>query len=1179
MICAVCQRVRLGSVRETVTGFMILFLLGCAATEPASITTTTTSAAPTQPAPGDPKTTMALADIEPVVTAPVPPETVAPLSERAVKRLNKADAFVAQDRFTEASIELERAMRYEPNHPQIHAALAVLHWKARNIERAKDHAGRAMTANPAAAAPHYVLGRCHLERGDRINAITSFRRVLLCPDFSANFEIAALTRYHLAAALSHEGYAAAALEQLDAFEGLVENVVDAAEGSELRPLLQRGSSSPARMRADLLEQLGRYADAADALRGLAGDQADVEMAIRLTRLLLRAGDTEGALATVRQIQSDEPEVIDLLFEVHEQRGRPEDALDDLQSRMALRPESAALSESLVEVQLRLGRVDEAQAVLRRHLGRDAGDQAASDQLVDLLMTHGQSSEAMDICAAAIQKSTDWLPKCVERIVAQAAAGGGSFEAPAATAPGATDTDYAQCYLRARVASASGDEDAAIPWLERSLELSAKFVPTRVALARAYMERFRYDAALAVAKRVDETTPEDARLEYLLGVVYERLDDLPNAEVHLRAATQLDRSDVASMFALARAYRRSGKTNLAQRQLRVLLTTERGHEGGRELLAVMYMREGKGRQAFEQIEALKQYSSKPTTIARCETLLDSDLRQDVEAVRGHLLKAMEIGTPDAATWIAIAETYTAYDAVAQRKAYAAALALDPNHDEASTSLVRAMQLDLDFEAAEVQLRKMLRRRPNRVRWHKELIDVLNTVQDYDRAIAHAEAQAQREGIDADARRDYRLRLMQSLRDAGRGSELLDRLKAWAAADPDDPQWRRWLADEYMEQDQAGLAVAIRKTLFEKTPDDWSALGGLVAALADSGRNDRAMQYVLDRLDVDPESDNAVWMLASLLADAERLDEAIELVQTRLYDTYQRQFFQDFLIGQLQRAERYEEVIDYVESLHDEALLLLADAGAGRRPARGDDAARQVLQPNEARSPQALESRIQALRERLALAMIGAKRYAAARQRTNDWLESAGDPAIKGAFLRLLAFCYRAEGNELRATEFMAQALADSPDDVLLNNDVAYAWIDRGVRMAEAERMSRFALGSRPQQGAYLDTYGWLLYKKGDFSGAVKWLNRSRNSATGDDPVVHDHLGDAYWRSGNKAKAVEMWTKASELGEAKAGGAVTSADEKRVRETVQQKIDAAGAGAEPAIAPLALPERETENDAEN
>jgi len=1122
-------------------------------------------------APLDEKAKMPLERIEPIVVAPEPPESVRSLSERAVRRLAKARELVAEQRFTEASIELERAMRYDPNHPQIHAALAVLHWQARNIERAKEHARRAIETDPSVAVPYYVLGRCHLERADRVDAIASLRTALLCPDFEGDPESAALTRYFLGTTLAQEGYATAALTQLEDFEKLTRGMTSAGAGSELGLLLQTGRVPLARTKSELLEKLSRYADAAEALRKLVDDgEADVPTSVRLARLLLLAGQTDDALSVVRRIESDDKQVTDLLFEINERRGAAAQTLDDVRSRMVQRPDSAELSRSLVDIYQRLKRPGEAMAELRRHLDRFPGDEASRLQLIGLHLQEERWSEAMAVCATAIRQAGDQAPDCIEYIVARVGAVSRGVDVGDPADPALAQVGYAEAFLRARVAEASGRPEA-LAWLERSYALEPKLIATRAALAKVYLDRFRYDDALRVAARTDEAVPQDAALERLLGLVHERLDDLARAEVHFRAATQLDRADASSMFELAKVYRRQGKSNQAQRQLRVLLTSQPQHEAAGELLAVLYMREGKAKEAFNQIDALKRNSNKPTTIARCETLLDPELRTDVEMLRKHLFDAMDAGEPDAPTWVAVGETYTEFEPHEQRQAYAKALELDPDNEEASWALVLSMQRDLDFEAASDQLRVMLKRRPNRDAWHKELIDLLIIVQRYDDAITHADRQVERPNVDDDTTRDYRVRVLRALQGAKRGDEVIRRLTKWADAEPDEERWRRWLADEYERQEKAALAVPIREALYHDNPDDWSALGGVAAALAGADRHDRAMQFVLDRLNVDPEADEAILMLASLLADAKRLDEAIELIQTKLRDTSQRMRFQNLLLAQLQEAERHDEAIDYVEALHDEAVVLLGALQAGRRLDRDESGGmrRRVLQPDETITGQDLHERVLELRQRLALTLIGAKRYVEARNRLDDWLEAAPDPAFKSSLLRLLAFCHRAEGNEDRATEIMAQILADAPTDVLLNNDVAYAWIDKGIRLEEAERMIRYSLGSRPQQGAYLDTYGWLRYKKGDFEGAIKWLNRSGGSAAGDDPVVHDHLGDAYWRAGRKADAVEMWTKARELASKRDEGTPISADERRVKETVQGKLDAANAGQEPEIAPLAAP----------
>lgn len=1115
-----------------------------------------------------------LAQLEPKLSVPAAPEQSKPLSERAVTRLAKAHDLVAQQRFTEASIELERAMRYDPNHPKIHAALALLHWQARNIERAKDHAERAIKADPTLAVAHYVLGRCLLERDKTDDAIVEFRTALLCPDFGEDAEVAAMTHYYLAMALKNAGYVTAALTSFEAFEKSIAGLPLPPEGSEFRPLVADAPTRLAEVKSQLLEQLGRYSEAADALRPLVDkDRSKVDLASRQAELLLKAGRTDEALAVARRIDSDDQAVIDLLYKIHEAAGTPVGTLDDLAARIQKHPDRASLSLARARVLIRLNRKDEALQALHEHLKRFPDDDAARGTLVDLLISEDQLAAALDACAAALPPDAQSIPACGDRILDRAAKSKGTVAIGPPDASDAGRVGFAGAYLRGRLALAAGNSDTALAWLQLSLKANEHFTPTRAALAQAYIDAYRYDDALRVAARTDEAVPQSAQLERLLGIAYERLDDLPRAEVHLRAATQLDRNDVDTMYLLARVYRREGKPALAERQLRGLLEAAPDREDAREMLAFLYLSDRKPDEALAQIETLKRLSKKPTTIARCETLLDPDIRSDPKKVRQHLREAMKVGKPDAATWIAIAQSYGRTETDERRAAYEKALELDPHNQEASVALVKAMEHDLDFEGAVKLLKKMLVRRPNQHAWHLELVDALTTIQRYDEAIAHLQTRLASDSLDKDDRRDLRLRLLNALRLAGKKDEAVAKLQAWADAEPQEPQWRRWLADEYVRDDEPAKAVPIRAALLEAAPEDWSALGNLVAALAADNRHDRAAQYVLDRLSQDPESDNGVWMLASVLADGHDLDEAIELVKTRLRDTFQRQIFQDFLLAQLQLAKRYDEAIDLVESLHDEAAVRLAAVQQGQHPPGADHGGphRRMLQPDEPQTTQGLRSRVQALRQRWALLLVDAKHYDDARRHLNEWLDNTDDPRVRVALYRMLAFCYRSEGNEPRANEVLEEALKLQPDDVLLNNDIAYAWIDQGIKLEEAEKMIRYSLGERPRQGAYLDTFGWLRYKQGKFDEAIKWLKRSQSSPVGDDPVMHDHLGDAYWRAGKHDKAIELWKEAAKLvaEREKSDAGLGSADERRVRDTVKGKIEAAESGKEPAVAPLKQP----------
>jgi tetratricopeptide (TPR) repeat protein len=126
------------------------------------------------------------------------------------------------------------------------------------------------------------------------------------------------------------------------------------------------------------------------------------------------------------------------------------------------------------------------------------------------------------------------------------------------------------------------------------------------------------------------------------------------------------------------------------------------------------------------------------------------------------------------------------------------------------------------------------------------------------------------------------------------------------------------------------------------------------------------------------------------------------------------------------------------------------------------------------------------------------------------------------------------------------------------------------------MIRLSLSRVPTEAAYLDTYAWLLYKKGAFADAKKWLLRATRARDNTDGVILDHLGDTCWRLGDKEEAIQHWTSAiATIKEGDQEG--LTSDERRVRDTTQQKIDDARKGLSPNVAPLAAPpQRENAED---
>lgn len=91
----------------------------------------------------------------------------------------------------------------------------------------------------------------------------------------------------------------------------------------------------------------------------------------------------------------------------------------------------------------------------------------------------------------------------------------------------------------------------------------------------------------------------------------------------------------------------------------------------------------------------------------------------------------------------------------------------------------------------------------------------------------------------------------------------------------------------------------------------------------------------------------------------------------------------------------------------------------------------------------------------------------------------------------------------------------PDNPQAYNALGYAYADRNERLAEARELIEKALALAPEDGFILDSMGWVLYRQGDLSGALSYLERSY--AKREDPEIAAHLGEVLWAMGRQDDA--------------------------------------------------------------
>jgi tetratricopeptide (TPR) repeat protein len=102
----------------------------------------------------------------------------------------------------------------------------------------------------------------------------------------------------------------------------------------------------------------------------------------------------------------------------------------------------------------------------------------------------------------------------------------------------------------------------------------------------------------------------------------------------------------------------------------------------------------------------------------------------------------------------------------------------------------------------------------------------------------------------------------------------------------------------------------------------------------------------------------------------------------------------------------------------------------------------------------------------------------------------------------------------------KVLAADPDNAGALNYLGYMLADRDVRLDEAQKMIQRAVELDPQNGAYLDSLGWVYYRQNMLDQAENQLRKALEKMNG-DPTVHDHLGDVYAKAGKIREAITQW----------------------------------------------------------
>jgi len=115
---------------------------------------------------------------------------------------------------------------------------------------------------------------------------------------------------------------------------------------------------------------------------------------------------------------------------------------------------------------------------------------------------------------------------------------------------------------------------------------------------------------------------------------------------------------------------------------------------------------------------------------------------------------------------------------------------------------------------------------------------------------------------------------------------------------------------------------------------------------------------------------------------------------------------------------------------------------------------------------------------------------------------------------------------KAFDTFDEALANNKDDLMTLNNYAYYLAEQDERLKDAEFMAEKVIQEERNNNTYMDTYGWVLYKRGKLKEAEEIFREIIDSG-GQDPEYYEHYGYILMKRRKCGKAIEYWEKALKM----------------------------------------------------
>ncbi len=1159
--------------------------------------------------------TVKLAELAPAVERPANPPDVAKLTDHTRQDVLKAEAAIEKRDFAAAVGLLERAAGFEPDNPRIRRDLGLAYAALQNPGKALSNLRRAAAAAPDDLEVQVLIGRLSAVAEQNAEAILALRTALKCSAAKPENPLAAEALLILGRLLQTEGYWTASLQCYERLEewgdlhGQAYRDIAALSKILLTPeilLVRRGElllalREPAKAVKLLQRAYSRNRTDLLTIRMLLKALVEVKSFARAEKLLVDMA-AEPALRPVV------PAMAESLCSAAADKAMP---MRIWRAYRKKHKTDQLLAISLAAAAEHVGATSQAAGILQSVLAEMPGNVRVARLLANLNFRRREAEEALQVLAAVV-RADPAAAHDVREVVAELLAAGLPEDSISSfidkTSRDGSPESFALHYIAASLADLRVQHSVAAREYLSAIAADEEFYPAYESLLGIYLIEGDDEKAGALLKRLVSAGGERFYVHYIRGSLSLIRGQFRDAVEVLERARRLNDRHTPTVLRLAEAYRRLGQPANAEKVLlatlkqqgynprvyrrlfnhylyrrafnqagsvaNTLLRREPQSVEGRLMQAKLYLLGRRYDNARQEIRRLAKLA--PNSIEVKLLAVDIEFasvkgkldEKDFERIIASLSEIVHRVPRNLAARRKLALLLNRQGKYEQAVEVWGRLYEDTSQKTVIGKAYVAALLQLDnYDKAAQVLKKLLADRPKDLHLRAELLKTLRKLQQPEKAIEYAEAWL-KETTDPAMEKYYSGRLLdlyKATEKYGKAQKLLDDRIASTANEKLADALRGDKLRLYTQAKQFDRLVEFGREWIKAEPENFELRQTIISILVDAKLYDKAHKLLDEWLAERGDGEWAGWYRYSkiyLYGQVEQVAEARAFALKWIEDEPTLLFPRKLLVQTLIDADKADEALELVDGWMKEAAEVLAEPAT-------QPAAALATQPAPTTRP-AVEEQKKTAKHLLSWCRISAmhilmrqQRHQRALQRVDGYIRLEKDGTD---LLGLKASILSELGRDDDALAVMEKALAKSPDDPQLNNNLGYMYANLGVKLDDAERLVRKALAAEPKQGHLMDSLGWVFYKQGRFGDSVRVFDQILEKADrqwAKDPVILDHAGDAYYRLGRKDKALELWRQAVEKAKERKDA---TADVRKVLKDAPQKIKAIQQGGKVETAPL-------------